>query len=350
MTHHSILRAARRVIMATILVFAAADAAAQLEPDRLYYGVDRKIPMTLTAEGGDVEIRLMKFGQAEPVATAAAVAGGVDMASLFPILWDRTEPELLYAQLYVGGAPVGPAVVLDPLVTVDKATIRDPNTMTPNSDERRAIPVFNSDFRRISSQPAPPVVYSGIRAYVEKDAVLETSQGDIRIRLRPDEAPNSAFNFRHLVEGGFYTDIIFHRIVPAQAGRPGFVVQVGDPTGTGSGGPGYQIDLENSKLPHDFGVLSMARSGGDPDSNGSQVFICLSREATTGLNGRYTAFGQSIAGADTITALGNVEVNGQTPVDPPVLKRAYLVDAAPFGTGAAPVAAPATEAAPAGDR
>ncbi|USN99948.1 MAG: peptidylprolyl isomerase [Phycisphaeraceae bacterium] len=349
MTQFPLLRAVRHAVLCFILL-AASVARAQLTPNRLYYGVNRTMPMTVKAGGGDVEIRLWTFGGAEPVAKAAAMAGGVDLAALFPVLWSRDSYELLYAQLYVDQKPVGPAVVLDPMVTVDKATIRDPNTMSPIGDERRGRPVFDSDFRRMTSQPDRPGVYSGIRAYVDKDVMLETSLGDIRIRLRPDEAPNSAWNFRQLAEGGFYTDIIFHRIVPAQAGRPGFVVQVGDPTGEGSGGPGYQIDLENSKLPHDFGVLSMARNGNDPDSNGSQVFICLSREATAALDGRYTAFGQAISGADTIAALGNVKVNGQTPVDPPVLKKAYLVDAAPFGTGAPPVTAPGGTAAPAGQR
>jgi hypothetical protein len=63
------------------------------------------------------------------------------------------------------------------------------------------------------------------------------------------------------VAGGFYTDIVFHRIMGGKAGKPGFMVQVGDPAGTGEGGPGYYIDLEESKLPHDLGVLSMARTG-----------------------------------------------------------------------------------------
>lgn len=323
---------------------------AQLTPDRLYYGVDRPMPMTVHADSGDVEIRLFEFGKAEATARAAAAPGGVDLAALLPVVWSRQDPGVLYAQLFVSGKPIGPAVVLDPMVTVDKATIRDPSTMSPTGDERRGVPIFDKDLRKVTNQPARPVVFSGMRAYVDKDVIFETSMGEIRFRLRPDQAPNSVYNFRQLVEGGFYTDIIFHRIIPPRAGKPGFVIQVGDPTGTGSGGPGYQIDLENSKLPHDFGVLSMARSGGDPDSNGSQVFICLSREATQGLDGRYTAFGQAIAGGDTIMALGTVEVQGQRPVDPPVLERAYLVDAAPFGTGSGPVKAPANDTTPAGER
>lgn len=322
-----------------VFALAAPLASAQLTPDREFYGINRTIPMTVTPPGpGEVEIRLLKGEGGDPVATAAAAAGGVDLAGLFPILWTTSSPEVLYAQLVIGGTPTGPAVVLIPMVSVDRATLVDPNTMSPSNDPRRSVPMFESDRLRAMGQPPRPVVYSGLRAMVEKDVVLETSMGDIRIRLRPDEAPNSSINFRQLVHGGFYTDIIFHRIIPPQGGREGFVIQVGDPTGTGSGGPGFGVDLENSKLPHDFGVLSMARSG-DPDSGGSQIFICLSRSATASLDGRYTAFGQAIAGADTITALGNVPVQGDRPVDPPVLKRAYLVDSAPHGTGPAPVRA-----------
>ncbi|MCB9861278.1 MAG: peptidylprolyl isomerase [Phycisphaeraceae bacterium] len=156
---------------------------------------------------------------------------------------------------------------------------------------------------------------------------MHTSKGDIELRLRPDQAPNTCWNFRHLVEGGFYTDIIFHRIV-----GPNFVIQAGDPTGMGSGGPGYNFDLEDSKLPHDFGVLSTARSG-DPNSNGSQIFICLSRDGTNFLDGRYTSYGQTVRGFDVIREIAAVPVNNQRPIDPPVWHSAELIDAPPYGTG-----------------
>ncbi len=117
---------------------------------------------------------------------------------------------------------------------------------------------------------------------------------------------------------------------------------MGDPTGTGAGGPGYFIDLEDSNLPHDFGVISMARSG-DPNSNGSQVFLCLSRGGTEFLDGRYTTFGQSIQGADAIRAIADSPVGqGDRPTgsDLPKIITARLVDAAPHGTGAMPVKNP----------
>jgi len=311
----------------------ASSAIAQLTPDRTFYGVDRKIPMAVNAPNGDAVIKLFNPTDESEVASAPAVDGGVDIASLFPMLWTDKGSEVFYAQLFVDETPTGAPVVLSPMISVDKAKIVNPQTLQPVQPGQRGVPKFDSEFFELRGQGPWQYVYSGLRAYTLKDAVLVTSMGDIRIRLRPDKAPNHALNFASLVEGGFYTDIIFHRIMNK------FVVQVGDPTGTGSGGPGHQIDLEKSDLPHDFGVISMARTG-DPDSGGSQIFICLTRRATAQLDGSYTAFGQAISGADTIAALGSVPVEGQRPIDPPVLKLAYLVDAAPFGTGPNPVTPP----------
>ncbi|MDP6602414.1 MAG: peptidylprolyl isomerase, partial [Phycisphaerales bacterium] len=94
----------------------------------------------------------------------------------------------------------------------------------------------------------------------------------------------------------------FHRIVPLTARGQGFVIQAGDPTGTGSGGPGWWLPIERSDLPHDFGVISMARAN-DPDSAGSQFFLCLSREGTARLDGQYCAFGETVEGEVTIKAI-----------------------------------------------
>ena len=340
MTH---TRRATALFASLFACLLTAHASAQLTPDRLFYGVDRTMPMTVSADGGDVVIKLMDPADSSEVATAPAMAGGVDLAGLFPTLWTDKREGVLFAQLVVDGTPTGAPVVLDPLTSVDKATMVNPQTMQPVQPGQRGRPLFQSERASMTGQTLP-VTYSGIRAYVSKDVVFETEAGDIRVRLRPDKAPNHAWNFRSLVEGGYYTEIIFHRIIPD------FVIQVGDPTGTGSGGPGYQIDLEKSDVPHDFGVLSMARTG-DPDSGGSQIFICLTRQRTALLDGSYAAFGQTIAGADTIVALGNTEVGGprgDRPLDPPLLQRAYLAPSAPFGTGPMPVQRPA-ETAPIDD-
>jgi peptidyl-prolyl cis-trans isomerase B (cyclophilin B) len=330
MTH---TRRAAALFVSAIACLLTAHASAQLTPDRLYYGVDRTMPMTVAAEGDEVVIKLMDPADSSELASALAMAGGVDLAGLFPTLWTDKRENVLFAQLVVDGTPTGAPVVLDPMISVDKATMVNPQTMQPVQPGQRGRPFFESERASMTGQPRR-VTYSGIRAYVSKDVVFETEAGDIRVRLRPDKAPNHAWNFRSLVDGGYYTEIIFHRIIP------GFVIQVGDPTGTGSGGPGYQIDLERSDLPHDFGVLSMARTP-DPNSGGSQIFICLTRERTAMLDGLYTAFGQTIAGADTVVALGNTPVEGDKPIDPPLLENAYLTPSAPFGTGPMPVQRPA---------
>lgn len=310
-------RVARPRLAAAVLALAAfgAGAGAQVTPERLYYGIDRPIPVTIDVPGGvegDAEVRLLEPNSARVAARAAVSEGRADLAALFPQLWAAgagASPSLRYAQLFVGDEPVGPALVLQPMVSPQ---------------------VAQSTGQGISWQ-AMGNTYSGIRAYVDQHVVLETSAGDIVIRLRPDEAPNMAWNFRHLAEGGFYTDVIFHRIINDRPGRPPFVIQVGDPTGTGTGGPGYMIDLEQSSLRHDFGVLSMARSQ-MPDSNGSQVFLCLSREGTSFLDGNYTAFGEAVDGAQVILDIAAVPVGaGDRPTgEPPRIIRAYLADAPPY--------------------
>lgn len=325
----------------------------QLTPEpatRTYFGVHRPIPMKVSVpEGKAGEVRIDLFDPAkeggEPETTAPALAGTVDLSTLFPVLWQGPTPRLRYAQLVVGGEQIGAPVVLQPMVTpaqgelirtttrggevVRERWFKDPET---NRD------AFDPKEGQIVWVPEVPA-YSGLRVYVDKHVAVQTTLGDIEFRLRPDAAPNTAWNFRDLVERGFYTDIIFHRVVALLKDGNAFVVQVGDPTGTGDGGPGYNLDLEKSSLGHDFGVLSMARAA-DPDTNGSQVFIALSREGTMRLDGKYTAFAQAVSGAEVIVALSKVEVTGDRPKDPPVLTAARLVDAPPYSKRPRPVARP----------
>jgi peptidyl-prolyl cis-trans isomerase B (cyclophilin B) len=123
--------------------------------------------------------------------------------------------------------------------------------------------------------------------------------------------------------------------VPADRNGLPFVIQGGDPTGTGDGGPGYDIALEPSKLAHDFGVLSMARNDW-PDSAGSQWFIGLSREATARLDGQYCAYGYAVEGASAIVAISDGEVADAAtgrPKSPHTVTRAFVVDAPPWTPG-----------------
>ena len=121
-------------------------------------------------------------------------------------------------------------------------------------------------------------------------AVIKTNKGDIHLELNPAEAPMTVNNFVTLARDGYYDGVTFHRVVP------GFVIQGGDPTGTGSGGPGYKFHDEAVKRPYKAGTVAMANAG--PHTNGSQFFICL--EDQTGLPPNYTIFGDTVAGMDVV--------------------------------------------------
>ena len=129
-------------------------------------------------------------------------------------------------------------------------------------------------------------------------AIVETSKGTIEMELYPKNAPISVTNFKYLSDGGFYDGLTFHRVVP------GFVAQGGDPTGTGSGGPGYTIPAEIG-LKHKKGAVAWARTGDEVNpqrrSSGSQFYITL--EATPFLDGAYTVFGEVTKGMDIVTSL-----------------------------------------------
>lgn len=129
-------------------------------------------------------------------------------------------------------------------------------------------------------------------------AVIETTLGKIAVELFPKEAPDTVANFVKLIEKGYYDGVIFHRVIPK------FMVQTGDPTGTGRGGPGWTImDEFHSKLRHNkAGILSMANAG--PDTGGSQFFITLG--ATPHLDDRHAVFGCVIEGQDVVVKIGDV--------------------------------------------
>ncbi|HXL36174.1 MAG TPA: peptidylprolyl isomerase [Ktedonobacteraceae bacterium] len=120
--------------------------------------------------------------------------------------------------------------------------------------------------------------------------VIKTNKGDIQLDLNPAEAPMTVNNFVALARDGYYDGVTFHRVVPR------FVIQGGDPTGTGSGGPGYQFQDEAVKRPYKAGTVAMANAG--PNTNGSQFFICL--EDQPGLPPNYTIFGDTVAGMDVV--------------------------------------------------
>ncbi|MBI4683465.1 MAG: peptidylprolyl isomerase [Nitrospirae bacterium] len=132
----------------------------------------------------------------------------------------------------------------------------------------------------------------------ETKAVIETKFGNIELKFFPDVAPNHVNNFIELAQKGFYNETTFHRVIP------GFMIQGGDPNSKnhnkamhGMGDPGYKLKAEFNAKPHKRGILSMARSN-DPDSAGSQFFICVADAMF--LNGQYTVFGEAVSGLDVI--------------------------------------------------
>lgn len=126
----------------------------------------------------------------------------------------------------------------------------------------------------------------------KKIATIELEKGgSIVLELYPDVAPNTVANFEKLANSNFYDGLTFHRVVP------GFVVQGGDPNGNGTGGPGYKIKAEFNERKHLTGTLAMARSQ-DPNSAGSQFYICLAPQPS--LDRNYTVFGQVTSGQDLV--------------------------------------------------
>jgi peptidylprolyl isomerase len=128
--------------------------------------------------------------------------------------------------------------------------------------------------------------------------IVETTQGEVTIRLRPDIAPNHAERLRTLARQGFYDGVIFHRVID------GFMAQTGDPTGTGRGGSGQRLPAEFSNEPFERGTLGMARTQ-DPNSADSQFFIMF--QPAPHLNGQYTVWGQVTEGMEHVDALARGE-------------------------------------------
>jgi peptidyl-prolyl cis-trans isomerase B (cyclophilin B) len=151
---------------------------------------------------------------------------------------------------------------------------------------------------------------------------LDTSAGKITLDMAPEVAPGHVANMLGLAKIGYYDGLIFHRIIK------GFMIQGGCPEGTGTGGPGYTIKAEFNKMKHDPGVLSAARSS-DPNSAGSQFFICLG--AHTHLDGQYTAFGKTAdaASLEVVKTIGTVPTDrNDRPQKPVTINAARVIEKA----------------------
>src|SRR5438270_12039154 len=132
------------------------------------------------------------------------------------------------------------------------------------------------------------------------NATLHTNHGPIEVELFPDEAPKTVENFVKLARDGFYDGLIFHRVIPD------FMIQGGDPKGTGSGGPGYTFEDEFNEHKVERGALAMANAG--PNTNGSQFFV-VTTDAAPWLDGKHTVFGRVTGGMDAVDSIEKTETD-----------------------------------------
>ncbi len=153
-----------------------------------------------------------------------------------------------------------------------------------------------------SVMDSSPLAFPGVMpaAELNKRVHIKTTLGDIVIQVDPAQGPNAASNFVYLVKRGFYNGTIFHRVIP------GFMIQGGDPTGTGRGGPGYQFANDPVSSSYLDGVVAMANAG--PDTNGSQFFIMV---ADYPLPPSYSIFGKVVKGLDIVHRISEVARNGE---------------------------------------
>jgi peptidyl-prolyl cis-trans isomerase B (cyclophilin B) len=242
-----------------------------LVPQKIWFAPAQPISVTIKAPD-KVTLSLTDIS-AKPLATANAASGTVDLKQLFPAL-AQSGTYLVFA-----GTPADFAG-------------------TPLVVEVRSDP---------QQGPAPLVVKVEPLRYAE----IDTDAGKLTCAFYYDVAPNTVDNFLALASEGYYDGLNFHRIVP------GFVIQGGDPRGDGSGGPGYSIGAEFNDHPHTEGVLSMARTS-DPNSGGSQFFVCLDYTQTQHLDHQYTAFGKVVDGMDAVkkiaaTPLADADGHPTTP-------------------------------------
>ncbi len=295
----------------------------QVTPLRTYNGLNNGIVVDIDLPKSEAtgHLVLVDFQDQEVSVPVSVTSGTINLVHNIPEVSGLTSAVLL--QLVVNKKQVGESIVIQPMVSREVPVVEEATRPNGTSTYTKIVGWKNE----AEEDGVDGVFVSGWRVYVNKDVRIETSEGNIRIALRPDVAPNTVWNFRELAAGNFYDNTTFHRVVPLSSKGHPFVIQGGDPTGTGMGGPGYWLPIEKSSLPHDFGVISMARAG-DPDSAGCQFFLCLSRAGTARLDNQYCAFGETVEGEETIRAIAAVKLRDPAagkPVSPPTIKTISLV-------------------------
>lgn len=250
--------------------------------------------------------------------------GEIDIASVFQRVWKTEDPRVLCIQAAedeAGRQRIGPPLILVPMLLpryaprVDRTGAPQVNPLPAPTEGRTTTAAIRA--------------FSGYWTFVDQHLVLDVGAGEMAFVLRADVAPMSVMHMRRLVASGFYDGVAVHRIASLSGQTAPDIVQFGDPTGTGLGGPGFMIDFEPSPLPHLFGTLSLARTS-DPNSAGSQVFITLSNDVGATLNGRYAVFGRLASGADVLRAMAKSPTTADSrPREAIVIRSAKLVDAPP---------------------
>jgi peptidyl-prolyl cis-trans isomerase B (cyclophilin B) len=196
----------------------------------------------------------------------------------------RSRPPVARSWWWIGGV-----LVILPLIAVAAGCTGGPGERSSTS-----MPKNPADRADMYSEP-PAMQIDAAKTYV---ATISTAKGDVVVQLDASAAPQTVNNFVFLARAGFYDGLTFHRV------EPGFVIQGGDPAGTGSGGPGYTVPAE-IQLPHVEGAIAMARRGDQVNptraSSGSQFYITLA--PTPFLDGAYTAFGQVTTGMDVVQSI-----------------------------------------------
>jgi peptidyl-prolyl cis-trans isomerase B (cyclophilin B) len=334
--------------------------AATVEPIASFAGVNRPIPARVVGAPGDrAALALVDpargevLARSEPVELGPSGAETVDLARLFPLLWTTRRPGTLVLQPTRAGRAEGTPLVLEAMI--EPARARDALTdAVMDAFERRdaleltrLLQLTDDEKQRLRRgvviDEDAPATASGYRLYPLKRVALHTAEGTIEIDLAPWAAPGACRRFVELAEGGFYDDLSFHRVVPHDDRGWPFIVQAGDPTGSGLGGCGAWIDFEPGSLRHERGTVSMARRPTDPNSNGSQFIICLSREGCAGLDGENVAFGRVSGGMGVVDRIAEApaapseEPGGRDiPLRPVVIQHATASPAPPLELPLAP--------------
>ncbi len=171
------------------------------------------------------------------------------------------------------------------------------------------------DKRRTYAEP-PAMKVDINKKYV---ASFETNKGNFEVKLFVKDAPKTVNNFVFLSRDGFYDGLTFHRVVKD------FMIQGGDPSGDGTGGPGYEFENENLDVDYEVGIVAMANSG--PDTNGSQFFIMTSDYSDGKLPAEYSVFGEVIKGLEIVMKIGEVETDeSERPISPVIIEKISILE------------------------